>query len=341
MAKPYPFRRVNEVAGAFVLAVVALLLGMVFVVGGSQGWFIRGVRYKLDLPDEGAMGLREGADVSVLGSVVGTVRTLGVRNGRMEAEIAIKPEFAQFVRVDSRATIRRPLGFGDVSVEITRGAASAPALRPGDPIHVTSEPGATAAVEQAVAELRREIVPAIQQARQTFAQYGDLAADLRRPDGHLNRALAHLDTISGNVEKGEGLAGRILSDRALADQASGTVPKVNAAIDEFHATVRDLHATTSSLTEESQQALKELRAVLDDMKKSTAPLPETTRSISRTAEALPGLVMQVQETMRQVQRVAEGLQRSFLVRGSMAPEEAGGNGGGAAIRPENIGSGGR
>jgi len=71
-------------------------------------------------------------------------------------------------------------------------------------------------------------------------------------------------------------------------------------------------------------------------------LPETTRSIGRTAEALPGLVLQVQETMRQVQRAAEGLQRSFLVRGSMAPEEASGNGRrGGAIRPENIGSGGR
>jgi len=95
--------------------------------------------------------LKEGADVSVLGSVVGTVRTLGVRNGRMEAEIAIKPEFAQFVRTDSTATIHRPLGFGDVAVEITRGAAGAPALKPGDPIHVTSEPGATAAVEQVAA----------------------------------------------------------------------------------------------------------------------------------------------------------------------------------------------
>ena len=69
--------------------------------------------------------------------------------------------------------------------------------------------------------------------------------------------------------------------------------------------------------------MKQLRAVLEDMKKSTAPLPETTRSIGRTAEALPGLVMQVQETMRQVQRVAEGLQRSFLVRGSMAPRGRG------------------
>jgi hypothetical protein len=51
---------------------------------------------------------------------------------------------------------------------------------------------------------------------------------------------------------------------------------------------------------------------------------------------MPGLVVQMQETMRQVQRLVEGLQRSFLVRGAIAPDDTG-----ARIRPESIGSGGK
>ena len=43
----------------------------------------------------------------------------------------------------------------------------------------------------------------------------------------------------------------------------------------------------------------------------------------------------MQETMRQIQRLVEGVQRSWLVRGAMAPDEARGR-----IRPDQIDAGG-
>ena len=105
---------------------------------------------------------------------------------------------------------------------------------------------------------------------------------------------------------------------------------------ELQAAVEDVHKTTAAVAGETDETLRRTRAILTDIEKTTAALPETTRSINRTAEALPGLVLQLQETLRQVQRTVEGLQRSFLVRGSVAPDETPGR-----IRPEDVGAGGR
>jgi hypothetical protein len=50
------------------------------------------------------------------------------------------------------------------------------------------------------------------------------------------------------------------------------------------------------------------------------------------------MVLQMQETLRQIQRLVEGAQRSWLLRGTIEREGGGGNG--VRIRPEDVGAGG-
>ena len=335
MAKSFKFRHVNEIAGGFVLAVVAMLIGAVALMAVSQGWFVRTQWITLQLPREGSQGLKEGADVSILGNIVGSVRTLRVtESGRMEADLKVRSDFAKFIGQGSEAWIRRTLGFGDAYVEITKGTGGPPP--PGLVIEAKAEQSATTLAEKTITDIRDQVVPTLKEAQSALAEYRGLAADLRKPDGSLQTALGHINAVTAKVEGGQGLAGKLLSDPALADQASGAITKVNAAIDEFQGVLKDLHKATANLSEQSQAMLKETQSILADVRKITATLPDTTRSISRTAESLPGLVLQVQETMRQTQRLVEALQRSFLVRGSVAPDTTG-----ARLRPEDIGSGGR
>ena len=77
MAKPFRFRHVNEITGAFVLGVIALLVLAVVGTGFSQRWFTRTTEFTLLLPT-GAQGLRPGAEVQMLGTVVGSVQDIRV-----------------------------------------------------------------------------------------------------------------------------------------------------------------------------------------------------------------------------------------------------------------------
>ena len=54
----FKFKRVNEITGAFVLIVIALLIAIVIWTGRSQRWFKSNVTLRITLPEAGAAGIR-------------------------------------------------------------------------------------------------------------------------------------------------------------------------------------------------------------------------------------------------------------------------------------------
>jgi phospholipid/cholesterol/gamma-HCH transport system substrate-binding protein len=336
MSKPFKFRYASELAGAFVLIALLLVIGGIALAGRARGWFTQTDQLTLRLPEQGSMGLKPGADVVILGSTVGSVRNISITpEGQMLATITVRSDFARFVCTDSKARVRSKV-IGETYVEFERGR--------GQPVNESTviqvEPDL-----DIMQEIRAEVVPAIQELKAAAAEYRMLAADLRDPKGNLQQTVARLNGIVDSVDKGEGLVGRLMKDPELAQTAS----KMSQLLDQLNALMRDLNKTAATLPEiasnaneqtkklpammqETQSAIADLRVILKDVSRSTAEMPETVRAIRQTSEGLPGLVLQMQETMRQIQRLVEGIQRSFLVNpymdadapaGRIAPDRAG------------------
>ncbi len=338
MPKPFRFRHVNEITGAFVLAVVALLLLGVVGTGFSQRWFTRTTEFTLLLPT-GARGLRAGAEVRMLGTVVGSVQEIRVdpKERIMKGRVSVRSDFADmFVKKDSQALLRTPFGIGETYVEISSGSPGAEKLPPEHAMEARTEGAPTESMEKTIAQIRDEVVPGIQEARLGVREFTALAAELRRPDSNLQESFARLNRIFGDVEKGEGLAGKVLSDPQMASEVQKSMTGLNASLAEAQAVLQDLRKTTNTVAGQSQQSLEQFQAILQDIQKTTAALPQTVKSINQTTEAMPAMVLQMQETLRQIQRLVEGAQRSWLLRGTIERE----GGSGVRIRPQDIGAGG-
>ena len=339
MAKPFRFRHVNEITGAFVLGVLALLLVGVVGTGFSQRWFTRATEYTVLLPT-GAQGLRPGAEVQMLGTVVGSVQDIWVDKDerRMKARVSVRSDFAEmFVKMDSRALLRKPFGIGEAYVEIKGGSAESQRMPPQHAMEATSEGAPTESFEKTIVQIRDEVVPGIQEARRGIAEFTALAAEFRRPESNFQQSFARLNRIFGDVEKGQGLAGKVLSDPQMAEEVQKVMTGLNASLSEAQAVLQDLRKTTHMVAGQSQQSLEQFQAILQDIQKTTAALPQTVKSINQTTEAMPAMVRQMQETLRQIHRLVEGAQRSWLLRGTIEREGAGG----VRIRPEDVGGGGR
>ena len=339
MSKPFRFRHVNEITGAFVLGVFVLLVLGVVGTGFSQRWFTRSTEFTMLLPT-GARGLRPGAEVQMLGTVVGSVQDIWVDKAerRMKARVSVRSDFAEmFVKTDSQALLRTPFGIGQTYVEIRGGTAQAERMPPQHAMEATAEGAPTESLEKTIAQIRDEVVPGIQEARRGVKEYTDLAAELRRPDSDLQQAFARLNRIFADVEKGEGLAGKVLSDPEMAGEVQKAMAGINAALAETQLVLQDLRKTTTTVAGQSEQSLAQFQAILQDIQKTTASLPQTVKSINQTTEAMPAMVLQMQETLRQIQRLVEGAQRSWLLRGTV---ERDATGGGVRIRPEDVGGGG-
>lgn len=337
--EPFRLRYAERVAGTLVLAVAVALVGALAMVGQSRRWFTPVRRLTLQLPPEGSLGLRRGADVMILGTVVGTVEDITAdRSGGMTAQARVRQDFAPFVRSDSTAVIRRTLGIGDAYVEIKKGVGSElPAENAA--ILVSPDRAPTQMVEDTVEQIRAEAVPALRQLRAAADEYAALAAELRRPDGSLQQVLARANRVATALDEGRGFAGRLVTDPKLADDLSAAGPRLNASLDDARGLLRDLRAAAAELPAvagQTRKALREAEALLADVRKPAGQLPRTVESVNRAAEALPGLILQTEESLRQIQRLAEGAQRHWLVRPYVQDDGAGAD----RVRPERVERGG-
>jgi len=286
MAKPFKFRYVNEIVGVFVLTIVGALIVGMFFVGRTQGWFEPKYSLRVRFPEAGAEGVQKGAEVIILGTRVGSVEQILVKDdGSMEGMIIIQGPFARFVRSDSRAIIKRQFGIaGDAFIEITKGD--------GSPLQGDMLPE-TAVKDTEILEMTQELVkkletatlPLLDQFREAAKEYTGLAADLRSPEGHLQKLLARLDELAQGLQEGQGTAGKLLKDPETLDNVNRTIVSVNATV----LALKDV--------------LDETRAVMADVKAASSDLP---------------VVMdQTEETIREAEVLMEGVQKHWLLKNYM------------------------
>jgi phospholipid/cholesterol/gamma-HCH transport system substrate-binding protein len=287
MEERFKFRRVNEITGTFVLVVVAVLIASVMWAGHSQRWFKSRVTLRIVLPEAGAAGIRQGSEIYFLGTLVGTVSDVVVdETGRMEAEANIRRDFFRFVRADSSAVVKKKFGVaGDAYFEITRGQGRS--LPEKNASIVCGELPGT--VETAIEEVRSAALPVFKKLSVGLDTWTTLGTNLIATQERLEQLVGRVDSITADVQAGKGTVGKLLTDPATADELKTLLVKANHSLDELQVTLNNL-----------QQASTNLPAISD--------------AIGLEAKDLPGLVLQTQTSMRELERLVEAMQRTWLLR---------------------------
>jgi phospholipid/cholesterol/gamma-HCH transport system substrate-binding protein len=295
MEERFKFRRVNEITGTFVLVIVAVLIAAVVWTGRSQRWFKSSVTLRIVLPEAGAAGIRDGSEVYFLGTLVGSVSGVVVdKTGRMEAEASIRRDFFRFVRTDSSAAVKKKFGVaGDSFFEITRGEGQP---LPEENASIVCNEQFQSELEAAVEEIRGQALLVLKKTDAGLDTWTKLGADLGETQKHLDQLSLHLENMAAGVEAGKGTAGRLITDDALADQAQDVLARANETINMLQGVVTNLNA------------------VVKNIQNGTARLPEITDAVANETKDLPGLVLQTKSSMTELERLAEALQRQWLIR---------------------------
>jgi ABC-type transporter Mla subunit MlaD len=211
----------------------------------------------------------------------------------MEALVSIRGDFNRFVRRDSQAFIRKPLGIGDAMIEITRGKGD-PLPDNAQTIQSVSDKAPTQMLEETLADFRTQIVPALSELRAAVSEYTRLAADLRGQQPGIKAAVGNFNRITEDVEAGKGVVGMLLADPNAADSVRQTIPKL-------------------------ADSMENVRSTTADLRKLVSTLPQLKQSAQQTLDEAPGLVLEIEETSRQLQLLVKALQRNWLIRGGIEP----------------------
>ena len=295
MAERFKSRHVHAITGTFVLAVLAVLVTALALAGRSQRWFIGNVALRIVMPEEGAAGIRQGSDVYFLGTLVGTVSDVSVNPaGRMEAEVNIRRDFFRFVRADSSAVVKRKFGvMGDAYFEITRGQGRPLPRKNASIVCKEQLPGA---LEAAIEQVRGEAVPALRKLSAGIEAWSTLGSNLITSQQRLDKLIERADSMAAGLQQGKGTAGQLLTDSAAADELKSLLVEANGSMNELEATLAHLHTASGNL---------EL---------ASTNLPAISGALRGEASHLPGLVLQTQILMRELERLIEAMQRTWLLR---------------------------
>ncbi len=295
MEERFKFRHVHAITGTFVLVVLGVLVVALLFAGRSQRWFIGNVTLRIVLPEDGAGGIRQGSEVYFLGTLMGTVSDVSVDPaGRMYAQVNIRRDFFLFVRADSSAVVKRKFGVvGDSYFEITRGHGQ---TLPEKNASIVCNEQLPSALETAVEEVRREAVPALKKLSAGLETWTALGSNLITSRDRLDKLLVRADNIAAGLQQGKGTAGKLLNDSSAADELQTLLAKGNRSMDELQVTLTNLQQASGNL----QLASTNLPAISD--------------AVGKEAKALPGLVLQTQTSMRELERLTEAMQRHWLLR---------------------------
>ena len=284
-------RRVNEITGTFVLVIVAVLVVAIVWTGRSQRWFRSNVALRIRLPEAGAAGIRQGSEVYFLGTRVGTVSDVIVDEaGRMEAQASIRHDYFRFVRADSSVVVKKKFGVaGDSFFEITRGTNAASQPLPEKNASIVCHEQFQSALEYAIEEVRRETLLVLKKTGTGLDIWTTLGTNLLATRERLDQLIGRVDNVAADVQAGKGAVGKLLTDPATADELKALLVKANHSADELQVTLNHFHEASTNL-------------------------PAISDALRLEAKDLPGLVLQTQTSMRELERLIEAMQRHWLLR---------------------------
>lgn len=332
-------RHISRRAGVVALVAVLIFVAALLQAGVLRDLFENELELRLILPDSGSSGLSAGAKVELLGTRVGTIQSVVLDPDASFYAIArIDAAMEPFIKVDSKAHIRKEFGFaGSSFLVITRGY-SEPLDWDYAVLSVIEETGAADSVGALVEDLQTRIPPLLDDAQRTIAGLALLAESLSSPDGNLQALLGNLSQVSTRIAAGEGNVGRLLHDDQLVRDVNATVAGLRDTMASFNGIVANIQATTdqavgmtAGLAEQTRKlpemidstnaTLRSLNVIMDEMGRT---MPEVTAMVRNSAEAsssLPPLLTQTQQTLSELERLLTQLQGSWLLGGDGARRE--------------------
>jgi phospholipid/cholesterol/gamma-HCH transport system substrate-binding protein len=221
--------------GSLVLAALAALIGLIFLMSGSTGGLFA---HKITLRCyfKNAQGLKEGAPVTLEGVTIGNVRKVRVQPSRnpypVEVVMELAGEFQSALHTDSTAVITQAGVLGDSFVDIDSTHASGPVPANGAELTASSSPtlqdvisssqGSIQDLQGTIGKLNK-VLDSINSGRGTV---GRLVNDREMAD-HFAAVAANLETITNALSSGKGSAGKFINDPTLYNHINSAADKLD------------------------------------------------------------------------------------------------------------------
>ena len=340
MLMHFRVKHFDRFVGVFVIVVLILIVITLVSVGKEQKWFEK--RYRYAVVFNKVPGLKPGTPVTISGMEVGTVQSLRLNpQNKVELTLVVFKTYRDHIRRDSQATIASAL-IGGKTVDITVGSAGEPLLPEGGNITSLEQKDLTDILKEV------DVKTPLKKLDDALENVKAITQKLNDPQGELFTLLKNVEFVTAQLKNGQGNVGGILQDKEMHRKISAGVEAIlrsAANIEETTQNVSQVSRDLPRMVSEVDQAVREVPKIVDEVKKATSALPAITGDLQQAAGQAPGITKDVKaitedvkditgnvkkaapeipdflstthESMEEAERLIQGLQNHWLLRGSM------------------------
>lgn len=265
----------NELVVGWFLLIALLLSGTALVLRPRTKSLIASHELHFELAH--GQGLEPGLPVLVQGIPIGELEEVELTpRNTVYVSFHVLPQYVPNLRRDARVEVVPPPLLGKPSVEVHPGLAAEP-----------SESG-----QLLKASVRLGLLEEVK------GELKGVVAEVSTLSASATKTLRELNAILERIERGEGIAGQLVSDPGLADDARETLASVRRAaervetqgIDEALATLESTKELVEGLAHKDgslQTLLRDLDQAVIDLRQAVAgaKVEETVATLRRTADS--------------------------------------------------------
>ncbi len=287
--------------GIFIVVGIAIFVMAIFIIGKQQHLF--NPVFKVTTNFRNISGLQAGNNIRFSGIEVGIVDNISIINdSTVQIDMLIRRDVQQFIKADSYASISSSGIIGDKIIIITQGSTNSPMAEDGQHI-LSKEPLETDEIMESL---------------KTTAESAEVIT-------------LQLAEIMTNINNGQGMLGRLISDETIAENVNLTIEnfkKSSEGLDEtIEVTKENVFAfmeslkKTASKTEVASNELGEIMTKINNGEGAIGLLLKDTVMVNNIDETIVNL----KESSIGLNENMEALKHNFLFRGyyrRQAKEEA-------------------
>lgn len=229
--------------GSLVLAAMAVLIGLIFLMNGTGGGPF-GRKILLLSYFANAAGLKDGAIVSVDGVTVGNVTTTRVVPERnpypVEVTMQVGEKYWSDLHTDSTARIAPAGVLGDSFVDIDSRHSSGPRPANGAELKISGSPTIEEVISSSqlsieeINQLMHKIETLIDAINSGRGTVGELINDPAMKK-NIGSIAANLQAVTQAMADGKGSLGKFLNDDSLYTKMDSTVDQLNSIVSDINA----------------------------------------------------------------------------------------------------------
>jgi phospholipid/cholesterol/gamma-HCH transport system substrate-binding protein len=228
--------------GLLVLAAMAVLIGLIFLMNSSGGLFGRKIILRSYFAN--AAGLKDGAVVSLDGVTIGNVKKTRVVPERnpypVEVTMQVGEKYWPDIHTDSTARVAPAGVLGDSFVDIDSRRATGPQPANNAELKISGSPTIEEVISSSqlsieeIDQLMHKIGTLIDTLNTTRGTFGEVINDPVMKKNVVSIA-ANLQTITQAMADGKGSLGKFLNDDSLYTKMNSTVDQLSGIVSDMSA----------------------------------------------------------------------------------------------------------